>query len=185
MRSLSCLILCWFVHGVSGVMCELVSFDTVNIAEEMRIGTGETGLPESLQGLWWMDGVPYPEVVLSFGGSIWDADSRTLIGNPLEEGVMAFNDDLLGSLYYGLYGATQASMVVQFNEDITSADISLNVRVLGMTIPLPQWFMSFTMFLVEDGLWDRDTSVIFFVPVGSYKFRRIVTADGEPTDRLC
>jgi len=94
------------------------------------------------------------ETTTTYGGSSWDADSRTLLGNPLEEGVMAFNDDLLGSLYYGLYGATQASMVVQFNEDAWKDYPS---------IPLPQWFMSSTMIFVEDGLWDRDTSVIYFL----------------------
>ena len=177
------LILCWIVHGVSGIISnELETIDTVNVAEEMVIGTGDTGLPESLQGLFWMEGNPAPEVVTSLGGSVWDADSRTIVLNPsVDEGVWAYNDSLLGNLLYGF--TTPASSVMKFNEDITYADISVNLRVLGITIPLPQWLASSTMFLVEDGLWERGSAIAFFVPTpGGYNFRRIVTADGEPTD---
>ena len=173
-RSLSSLILCWIVHGVYGTINVLETFDTVNIAEEMLIGTGDTGLPEPLQGLWWMDGNPAPEVVVSLGGSIWDADSRTIAVSPTDEGVWAYNDDLLGNLLYGLIQVpSQSGNVFQFNEDLTYADILLTVRVLGLTIPLPRWFLSLSMFSVEDGLWER----------GSYTFLGVFCC-GQSSFRL-
>jgi len=188
-RSLSSLIQCWIAHGVYGTINVLETIETVNIAEEMLIGTNETGLPEPLQGLWWMEGNRAPEVVTSLGGSIWDADSRTIVVNPtFDEGVWAYNDDLLGKLLYGLIQVpTLASNVLQFNEDLTYADILLTVRVLGCTVRLPRWFLSFSMFFVEDGLWDRGSYTFLGVLVTDsqrygYNLRRIVTADGEPTD---
>jgi len=188
-RSQLSLILCWIVHGVSGTCneLELETIDTVNVAEEMVIGTGDTGLPVNLQGLFWMEGNGAPEVVASYGGLVWEADSRTLVVNPsVDEGVWAYNDSLLGRLMHGFVNApTQTGYVSKFNEDITYADLSSDVSVLGMTISLPRWLISSSMVLVEDGLWKRNPATVFFVPLAGdsgYNMRRIVTADGEPTN---
>ena len=183
-RSLLSLILCWIVRGVHGTGSGnvLEPFDTVDIAEEMLIGG--TQLPESLQGLYWMDGNPAREVAVSFGGSLWDADARTIVVSPADEGVWAYNDDIRGRLQYSiLVDSVYAKASFQFNEDITEAEASVNLRVLGINIPLPRWFASYRMFLAEDGLWVRESAIIFFIRLtDGYNLRRIVTADGEPTD---
>ena len=187
-RSLLSLILsCIVLHGVSGINNVLVSIDTVNIAEEMVIGTGETGLPENLQGLWWMEDNEAPEVVASLGGPIWDADTRTLVLDPASEheGVWAYLDSIGGYILYGTLHVPH-QFVYRFNEDITYAEITVNMKVLWSTIELPRWMISFTMYWVEDNdLWDRDSGILLSFPISgtkSYFLRRIVTADGEPTD---
>jgi len=145
---------------------------------------GGTQLPEPLQGLWWMQFNRAPEIAVSFGGSLWDADARTIVVSPADEGVWAYKNNNGGRLLFGLLvDSVFAQASFQFNEEITEADASVNLRVLGFNIPLPRWFTSYHMFLAEDGLWVRDSTIVFFIRLtDGYNLRRIVTADGEPTD---
>jgi hypothetical protein len=56
---------------------ELIEIRSEQVDQEMIIAGESSGIPEVLQGLWWMDGNPLPDEVISLGGSTWDPETRS------------------------------------------------------------------------------------------------------------
>ncbi len=63
-------------YKVNGENYRMYEIDLFNIEKHMKVG-GDN-LPKSLRGIWWMDGNPVPEVVLSFADATWDAEAGKL-----------------------------------------------------------------------------------------------------------
>ena len=64
--------------------------DAAQIDEYVPIADARTGLPESLQGIFWMDGNPLPDKVVSFAASTWDAENRRTSIKVYGEGIWSW-----------------------------------------------------------------------------------------------
>ena len=144
----------------------------------MPIAGPRTGLPASLQGLFWMDGNPLPDKLVSFGASSWDAATRTTRIKVYDEGIWSWHGDLAGRALYGFVRAVELTYELQFNEALDFAEITPILHVSGKTVRVPSSIVRFTARLTGEGVLLRE-SYLFGRLFNTYHFRRVVTADGQ------
>lgn len=156
----------------------LVEVPTREIDKHMPIADGSNGIPEALQGLWWMDGNPLADEVVSFGASTWDPASRTTRIQVYGERVWSWHPNAQGRALY--FGVRNSKLVyeLQCNEDITFCLIVPIVDVGEKEVRVPTSLVKFTARLISDGVWLRETS-FFGREAHTYAFRRIVRGNGE------
>ncbi len=156
----------------------LEEFSSDQVERLMRLPTRESGIPEVLQGLWWMDGNPLPDKVISFGGSDWDAARRQTRIRVFGEGVWTWHPDLAGRSAYEFARRTRLTYEIQFNDDLTFGTITPIFFLGGRELRAPQSLVKFTVRFISDGLWLRESS--FFGRLShAYALRRIVGEDGQ------
>lgn len=167
---------------------QLVSVPHSEVDAHMTIGTDATGTPKNLQGLWWMNGNPLADEVVSFAGTQWetitDADGEITgyVGTlPVyDEGVWSWHDSAAGRLLYTVVLKTKLVYVATFNKDFTYGQVKPTFQPIGVLpkieIP-PSMLVNFTMNQVSSEEFSRD-SVVLGQP-SQYRFRRIVDADGN------
>ncbi len=150
-------------------------------------GSDATGTPEALQGLWWLDGNPVHDEVISFAGAQFQPieEAGKVVGYEAflpvyDEGVWSWHNDVGGWRGYIVARKVRLTYHLVFDANFTSGDITPVVKLLPGQEPveIPQsFFASFTMDLVNNNEWSRDTAVLG--SKSNYRFRRIV--DGEGT----
>ncbi len=166
---------------------ELVSVPHSEIDSHLVIGSDATGTPANLQGLWWMNGNPLPDEVVSFAGMSWTdiVEDGEVVGHrgfvPVyDEGVWSWHDSVYGRGLYDLVLQNKLTYEVVFNADYTEAQVTPRAKLFGLvpqvTLP-PSMLVDFDMRLVDENEFARD-SVIFGQP-SSYRFRRIVDGQGK------
>jgi hypothetical protein len=155
----------------------LESFDSADVDAEVIVGDGSTGLPEALQGLWWMDGNPLPDKVLTFGASPWDPVQRTTRIVVYDDGVWTWHDDLEGRTLYASVRASDLIYELAYDEAITFAEITPTVKVGALRVRVPPEVVRFTAQRLADDLWLRK-SYLHGRLVHTYALRRIVRPDG-------
>jgi len=141
-------------------------------------------LPDSLKGVWWMDGNPAPETLIMLDGLQWNEAKRELtmlIGAPL---TWSFNTGCVGWMFWALvrFGRLFCPRIrVRFNPEIKNARMPFFLFNC-IWIPFGQvWYCNF----IEDGAWDRD--IRFYCSMnqrwefGAYTLRRIIDQDGNET----
>ena len=98
------------------------------LTKRVLTGNATNGLPKSLQGVFWQDGVILPEQAISTAG-VWDPAQRKLSLNVFDSRVWALHDTssekkLLGGLlwlpsgaaHYNYIQATAPAVDIYFNE---------------------------------------------------------------------
>ena len=157
----------------------MISVPSDGIEKSMPAGDNSNGIPERIQGLFWMDGNPLGDILLSFAGATWDQETRVAVLPvagprvfsffPTDKGRQAFKDALDSQLTYELH----------FNEDYSFAQIlPISTFMLRANNRTPKELLSFTMTWISEGHYSRDNTFgsVFWFP--GYQLRRIVRPDG-------
>jgi hypothetical protein len=166
---------------------ELISVPHSEIDQHLTIGTDANGTPKNLQGLWWMDGNPLADEVISFAGTQWEeiVENGEVVGYKgtlpvYDEGVWSWHDSKAGAFLYSLVLKNRLTYVATFNKDFTHGVILPTVKPLGVlpTLTIPaSMLVEFTMTQVDENEYSRD-SILFGLP-SQYRFRRLVDANGN------
>ncbi len=147
----------------------------------MPTGRG-TNLPEVLQGIYFMDGNPFPEDCLTLN-STWDAETRTLqfpVYGPLQ---WTFHPSEEGRSLLNRFQNRRGALKLRFNDDTLRHAVVIPI-VNG--VPFPRWIMEWTMTQTEDSengeTWNRRNTIFFgLIPRGGYTLRKIVDHNGQKT----
>jgi hypothetical protein len=155
----------------------LVSVPTAEIDKFMVIADESSPIPAKLQGLWWMDGNPFPDDLVSFGRSLWDPINRRIYIRVYDEAIWTWHDNIAGRITYR--GARLNGLVyeVQLSNGDQFAMITPIIQIGLKHYRLPKALTYFTARYIQDGLWLRE-SWVFGVKANTYNLRRIVRADG-------
>ncbi len=158
-----------------------------DIDQYLTIASAATGTPENLQGLWWMDGNPLADEVVSFAGLDFEEiiEDGELVGYRTEipvydEGIWSWHDSVAGRLLYGLVLTQRLVYVGVFNPDFTYGEVTPTIRPLSFlpTVTIPRsMLVDFTMTQVTEDEWSRDSVILG--QASSYRFRRIVDGSGK------
>jgi hypothetical protein len=155
----------------------LVAFDSADADRVLIVGDGSTGIPPALQGLWWMDGNPLADKIVSFGASPWDDETHQTNIVVYGEGIWSWHGDLEGSALYASVRASELVYELTYDADVTFAEIVPTVKVGLGRVRVPPSLVRFTATRISDDLWLRH-SYLNGRLVHTYAFRRIVRGDG-------
>lgn len=154
--------------------------------EEMTIGSDATNTPEALQGIWWMNGNPLADELVSFASVEWQPieENGEVVGYkgslPVYDAkVWSWHDSHAGKKLYDLVRSTKLVYVAEFNKDFSYGVVTPTFQ-FGSHRPIgipPTKFLTFAMRKVSDDEYARD-SLIAGLP-STYRFRRMVEANGN------
>ncbi len=177
-----------FTTQLSAYDYEFSIIEPGDIDQVLRIGSDATGTPPALQGLWWMDGNPLPDEVVSFAGAEFSeiVQNGEVVGhhvviNTTDEGVWSWHHSLPGYMLYFNLRMSRAQHIMDFNLDYSYADLTLGSARgfnLGDIVGGEGGDSSATLVKVNENEYRRDT-VFFGGDVRSYRLRRIVDGDGN------
>jgi hypothetical protein len=156
----------------------LVPFASEDADQAMIVGDGSTGIPPALQGLWWMDGNPLADKIVSFGASPWNDETHQTSIVVYGEGIWSWHGDLEGRALYASVRASELVYELTYDADLTFAEIVPIVKVGPARLRVPQSLVRFTASRISDELWLRH-SYLHGRLVHTYAFRRIVRGDGS------
>jgi|GEM_PF-3287804 hypothetical protein len=149
-------------------------------------GTPENNTPEALQGLWWMNGNPLPDEIVSFAGVEWQeiVENGAVVGYrgalPVyDEGVWSWHKSAFGRGLYNFVLSSRLVYVAEFNKDFSAGIVTPTFEPFGsgkdFEIPASN-FVTFAMNKVDDNEYARDSIVLGGET--TYRFRRVVDANG-------
>jgi hypothetical protein len=147
------------------------------------ISVQETGLPDILKGVFFMDGNPLPDTCITMYNVEWDSQNLSLFIPVYGLVQWTFHNSIPG--WFLLVGAqiSQFGYKMQF-EDATLKHAQIIPFVFGLQIP--KWIFDLTMDQIGNGsngdTWKRKN--IWFggsIRIGEYTLRRVVNADGSYT----
>lgn len=136
-----------------------------------------SGLPEKLHGLWWMDGNPVADEVVSFGLSTWDENKLRTEVPVYASGNWSWHDSRDGYRVYRLAKKFKLTYRFEFNEAVTFAQITPVLHLGPIQFKIPRFIANFTMEFIADGHWVRKTR-FFGRQAGDYNLRRITNGLG-------
>eukprot|EP00884_Botryococcus_braunii_P013961 jgi/Botrbrau1/22566/Bobra.176_1s0002.1 len=162
----------------------------------MYYGNSSNGLPESIQGVWWLRDIGYEAEVLHSTAGDWDPVQRKLRIYIYGERIWGFesSDSVVEDCALPFSGASHVNFQTSFettldiymNEDYNSTQIvgGLTLQMpntTGQHLQVPAWAFNWTGTLLPDNRWLRRswTSGID-TPAGNYIWHQIVTGDGKP-----
>jgi hypothetical protein len=158
---------------------KLVSFASDGIETVLKPANGANGLPEALQGLWWLDGNPQKgSVVLTLQHASYDPATRTVTFPFNAPYTYSFIADADGQKDFDAGLKVNLVYKITFSEDYRHLQLQSQITIGGHTLTLPTEISNFTATLQEDGHWLRQSRVFGF-PVPDYHMRRIVNASGQ------
>mmetsp|Transcript_53951 Transcript_53951/g.156746 ORF Transcript_53951/g.156746 Transcript_53951/m.156746 type:complete len:264 (-) Transcript_53951:5-796(-) len=153
------------------------------------------GLPRKLQGVWWMDGNPAPELFASLDGNPFHPKRRTVeivLGAPLN---WSFNNSTWGYLeacavclgHHLLCNKIEA----QFNPDYTYANLPLTICCGAVDLGRLLFRQAWVMQEVDDNTWHRLAHNYVCccccmdpTPEFMYTLRKVIDADGRELPAL-
>ncbi len=151
---------------------------------EMTVGSDATNTPEALQGIWWMNGNPLADELVSFASVKWEAievdgEVTGYRGSlPVYDSkVWSWHASPEGVTLYELVRAAKLVYVAEFNKDFSYGIVTptFKLGVLPLKID-PSKFLTFAMRKVSEDEYSRD-SIIAGIP-SQYRFRRLVDGNG-------
>eukprot|EP00884_Botryococcus_braunii_P003231 jgi/Botrbrau1/12909/Bobra.0299s0020.1 len=165
--------------------------ERADVGKCMYRGNSSNGMPKSTQGLWWQEGllkVNDEELVSSAGR--YNPQTRlltiTAMTAPRNWGAHDTVNVYVPGLFWAPAGTGHLNMAaalgseIEFvlNEDFTFAQIVAVFHIFGFPVSLPTWWLNWTMKLLPDGSWARDSDTLGY-PTVPYTLRQIITGDGE------
>ena len=172
---------------IAGTDYSLTSVPHSEIDSYLTIGSEASGTPENLRGLFWMDGNPLPDEVVSFAGAHFSPILKKgdIVGYEAwipvyDEGIWSWHDTLSGRLLYAAVRRVNLRYHLIFNIDFTRGKVIPVVRPLPHTpgLEIPQsMLLAFDMVMVNRDEWRRDSRIAGLPHC--YRFRRIVDGDGN------
>lgn len=164
------------VVAENGYRLEKVRSDQID--KEMKIANTDNDVFDSLKGLWWMDGNPLPDKIVSLAGSNFNPQTRTLLIKVYDQDIWSWHGNNAGRLSYNFANRVKLEYQIQFNESLTFGAVTPFMTIGGVRRTIPENVVKFTVRYSKDGLWIRDSSFAGSNKVYSYQFRRIVNKNG-------
>ena len=153
-----------------------------NIATWMK-SNQETKLPDTLQGVFFMDGNPLPDDCITMYNLEWDAQNLTLFLPVFGKVQWTFQPLIQGRIL--LFGAwlTRFTYKIEFEDETL---MRAQITPFGFGIPFPRWIIDATMHQEENSqngdIWKRENIWLGGASrMGGYTLRRIVDKDGNYT----
>ncbi len=166
----------------------LASVPYRDIDQHLVIGSDATETPKALQGLWWMDGNPQADEVMSFANAKFKdiVVAGQVVGHEAslvvyDEGIWAWHDSDEGDRQARKAYKWRLVYHLVFNADYTQGKIEPILDPpegfrFGILIPKNP-LANFTMDLVNEDEYVRDTKLLG--KTNQYRFRRIVDGQGN------
>lgn len=167
---------------------QMISVPHADIDSHLVIGNDETETPENLQGLWWMDGNPMADEVMSLGGVAFKeliVDGEVVGHEGLlpvyDERVWSWHNSLQGKGLYSFVNKSKLVYLLRFNKDFTFGKIIPTFRPIAFLPPvgIQEALVDFEMTQVNEDEWSRDSQAFGKQAKGQYRFRRIVAGNGQ------
>lgn len=165
---------------------DLKSVPNTEVDQYLVPGSDEIGTPRNLQGLWWLNGNPLADEIMSFANAQWTTieENGDVVGYRAEiavydEGIWAWHDSIAGRFLYNLVRKTHLTYVAKFNRDFTFGHITpVLAPVILLPVEIPSsMLVDFTMTQVNENEYSRDSIVLG--QKHNYRFRRIVDGEGK------
>ncbi|MDA9951372.1 hypothetical protein N9D31_02240, partial [Oligoflexaceae bacterium] len=147
----------------------------------------DTDTPSALRGLWWMDGNPAPDEVLSFAGTKFietvgsDGETRHIgIQHTYDEGICSWHDSVWGRTTHRLHVNHKIDLKFDFNEDYSEgvATTIINFFNGSATIEIPSsWLLEYKFQRLNAEEYSRDSRAGGMKH--HYRFRKIVDENGK------
>ena len=144
-----------------------------------------TEIPEILQGVFFMDGNPFPDDCLTLQGAEWNASSLTLVVQVFAPFQWTFAPTDGGRRLLTFARFTKLTYDIQFDETLKSAQITL--ILFGQR--LPKWIADLSMVQTSNSIdgseWYRKNS--WFMGLSNaweYTLRKILHPNGQHTSKF-
>ncbi len=160
------------VYTIQGEKSKLFEVDIYHLDEHMK--GGGPNVPKSLRGLWWMDGNPVPEVILSFGDAKYSEEERLLRNTFNGKNGYLFSSSILGRLWHEITNLLNGVIIVKFPESFNieqpkaGDQMFVSPQLKGLGDLQTDWPTTY----VNDSHWRRDTQDF------CYNLRQIVDENG-------
>ena len=155
----------------------IIEVPSDGIEAYMPIATSAQGLPATIQGIWWMDGNPIGDILVTLASSHYDPTTRTAFLTTGDEGSYSFRKSDMSRAAYEHARDSGEGYVMQFDESFTNATITPSLLKDGQRVLISDKLIKFSMHLVEDGHWVRE-SYLLGIRIPDYHLRRVVRPDG-------
>ncbi|NJL63447.1 MAG: hypothetical protein HC903_18475 [Methylacidiphilales bacterium] len=160
-------------------MNETIEKRKLNDIATWMISVRETGLPDILKGVFFMDGNPLPDTCMTMYNVEWDSKNMSLF-IPVSGLVQwTFHNSIPGWLL------VRAAQISKFGYQMKFDDAALqSAQIIPFVFgfPIPKWIFDLTMYQIGDSMngdtWKREN--LWFggsLRVGEYILRRVVNAD--------
>jgi hypothetical protein len=147
------------------------------------ISVRETGLPDILKGVFFMDGNPLPDTCITMYNVEWDSQNLSLFVPVYGLVQWTFHKSIPG--WFLLLGAQIGQFGYQIKFDNATLE-SAQITPFLLGFPIPKWIFDLTMYQIDDSrngdTWKRKN--LWFggsIRIGEYTLRRVVNADGSYT----
>lgn len=162
---------------------EILVVPSDELDQYMLPGSAADGLPEVLQGLFWMDGNPNPDELISFANSDWNEAEKTASIKVYDADIWSWHDDFAGRALYELALRTELTYKFKFSDDLSQMTIKPYINLAGLSLAPPEFLLKFGSRYVSDKLWIRESS-FFGQDVGTYNLRRVVDENGVRDEQV-
>jgi len=157
---------------------KLHEIDIYNLEEHLTVGGFE--VPASFRGIWWMDGNPLPEVILSLHSANVDSLNRTIEFDYNEKFRYSFLPTRTSLVQWELTHlfASKAKIVFEDGVDLDAPQngdtgkLDFITNVFSNGLPFGEMKITYAM----DGVWRRETRL---GQENCYNLRRIVDEYGK------
>jgi hypothetical protein len=158
--------------------------------QEMTVASDATQTPKALQGIWWMNGNPLPDEMVSFASVKWQPieENGEVVGYtgslPVYDAkVWSWHDSPSGKKLYDLVRKVKLVYVAEFNKDFSYGIVTPTFEVGPLPVEIPPTkLLTFAMRKVSDDEYSRD-SLIGGLP-SKYRFRRMVDGNGKLIEEI-
>ena len=138
-------------------------------------------VPSTLHGLFYMDGNPLSDEVVSFANCKWENSDNACHVDVFGSRNWGWTNSDMGETTYKSARYSELVYKVSFNAARTLASIRPEIRQIGVS----DFLVDFDMYYVDDGLggmWVRNSTYLNGqIRIPEYHFRRIVAGDGART----
>jgi hypothetical protein len=158
---------------------DLKAFTRADAVDSLPYFNYSASFPPSMQGIWWMADTPSTFELLTVATCEWDQEKRAITIDMTAQDTYAYIDSEKSKASLAPLLASNAVYVVEFNETFDFATIRLEFGSI-LPITVPDWLLSFTMTLQEDGNWLRKSRVLAW-ELQDYVLTKIVDDNGIDT----
>lgn len=164
----------------------LISIPNEHIDTMIQMGDADTKTPKNLRGLWWMDGNPLADKIISFTNEFKDTKNKKgeITGHKFvvpvyDQGVWVWDDTDKGRFLYKLVNDVKLTYQAEFNKDYTFGQVTPYVKPFVGTphkVP-PSVLVDFTLTQKTPNEWSRDSTLLG--TSHTYRLRQIVDENGK------
>lgn len=160
-------------YRVGDKLVRLYDVDIYNL--EKHVQPGKENVPKSFRGLWWMDGNPAPEIVLSFARAVYDKTKGTMTSLYNDQDSYIMQPSTSGIALWNKFRDAQVSLQVRIPAKVNMEDPQFGDQLFvdtGISKVVVQTSLLPTTY-VSDQHWKRETGN------HCYNFRKIVDENGK------